>query len=252
MKTEKYDSIVFASNEEKQIHKDYMEFFTKSPLPHDEILTNLGMFLTSKSLSRILFFYEIYKKIVENHGVIFEFGVRWGQTLSILSALRGIFEPFNRHRKITGFDTFRGFCGIENYEKDLSNCEDGSYSVSENYEEYLDKLLSFQERLNPLSHIKKYELIKGDVSLTLPEYLKKHPETIVSLAIFDLDIYTPTRNALQELKPYFCKGTILVFDELCEEIFPGETIALREVLGLNNLKIQRFPMTSRLSYMVLE
>ena len=48
--------------------------------------------LSSKALSRVLFFYEIYKKIINTHGIIVEFGVRWGQTLSILSALRGIFD----------------------------------------------------------------------------------------------------------------------------------------------------------------
>jgi hypothetical protein len=44
------------------------------------------------------------------------------------------------------------------------------------------------------------------------------------------------------------KGSILIFDELCDDIFPGETVALREVFGLNNVRVQRLPMTSRISY----
>ena len=60
-----------------------------------------------------------------------EFGVRWGQTLSILSALRGIFEPFNRHRKIIGFDTFAGFKGMSDKDGALCKTVDGSFSVSE-------------------------------------------------------------------------------------------------------------------------
>ena len=48
------------------------------------------------------------------------------------------------------------------------------------------------------------------------------------------------------------KGSVLVFDELCDDIFPGETIALREILGLNQLKIQRLPMTARISYLEIE
>ena len=43
-----------------------------------------------------------------------------------------------------------------------------------------------------------------------------------------------------------------VFDELADDIFPGETIALREVFDIADLRIQRFPMTSRISYVVLE
>lgn len=71
------------------------------------MLPNLDLFLTSTTLSRLLFFCEIYRKILNTHGVIAEFGVRWGQTLALMSALRGIFESFNRYRKIIGFDIYK-------------------------------------------------------------------------------------------------------------------------------------------------
>jgi hypothetical protein len=248
MKTKKHGAIVLSNMDEKRINEEFNRYFKSHPLPDDEILHNLGLFLCSKDLSRILFFYEIYKQIVHSHGIIVEFGVRWGQTLSIMAALRGMLEPFNRHRKIVGFDTFEGFKGIGSKDGKSCKCKDGSFSVPYGYEVYLDKILSFQEKLNPMSHLKRYELSKGDATRTVPAYFKKHPETIISLAIFDFDIYAPTKAALSAIKPNLCKGSILVFDELCDDIFPGETIALKEVLGLNNLKVQRFPMTSRLSY----
>lgn len=252
MKTEQHDAIILSSSEEKDIQKQFAALFKSSLLPDDEILPNLGLFLTSKALSRILFFYEIYKKIIHTHGIIIEFGVRWGQTLSIMSALRGIFEPFNRHRKIVGFDTFDGLKGISKKDGELSKCKDGSFSVTPGYEDYLDRILSMQEKLNPMSHLKRYELVKGDAVKTIPEYLKRHPETIISLAIFDFDIYAPTKAALEAIKPHLCKGSILVFDELCDDILPGETIALRETWGLNNVRLQRFPMTARISYLEVE
>lgn len=251
MKTEKHDAIVLSSNDEKASQKAFTGLLKNTPIPDDEILPNLGLFLTSKALSRALFFNEIYKKIVNTHGVVMECGVRWGQTLSLLSALRGIYEPFNRHRKIIGFDTFAGFVGMN--EKDGSNCKcsDGSFSVSEGYEETLSNILQLQEALNPIGHLKKFELVKGDASQTIPEYLKQHPETIISLAIFDFDIYAPTKAALEAMRPHFCRGSVLVFDELCDDIFPGETVALREVFGLNDLRIERLPTTARVSYVVL-
>ena len=43
-----------------------------------------------------------------------EFGTRWGPNLAQFPALRGIYEPFNRHGKGIGFDTFSGFPKIEN------------------------------------------------------------------------------------------------------------------------------------------
>ncbi len=252
MKTQKHDAIVLSSTSEKDAQKEFTALLKAAPLPDDELLPNLGLFLTSKAFSRLLFFYEIYRKIAGTHGVIMEFGVRWGQTLSILSALRGIFEPFNRHRKIIGFDTFAGFKGLGKKDGALCKCADGSFSVAPGYENYLAQILGLQEALNPISHLRKFELVKGDATRTIPRYLKAHPETIVSLAIFDFDIYKPTKAALQAIKPHLMRGSVLVFDELCDDIFPGETVALQEVFGLNKVRIQRLPMTARISFMEIE
>lgn len=252
MKNKRPKSIVLSSLLEKDFEKNLLELLKRSPLPDNEILQNLGVFLTSKNLSRLLFFYEIYKKIQNTHGVIVEFGLKWGQSLSLMSALRGIFEPFNRHRKIIGFDTFRGFQGVSKTDGKLNRCCDGSFSVGKGYETYLEKILTIQEKLNPIAHLKRFELVKGDARRTVPQYLKKHPETMVALAIFDFDIYAPTRAALKAIKPHLSKGSILVFDELCDDIFPGETIALKEIFGLNNVRVQRFPMTSRVSYIEIK
>lgn len=252
IKTEKHGAIVLSSQGEKDSQKRFVELLKNAPLPDDELLPNLGMFLTSKTLSRILFFHEIYQKILPVHGVVCEFGVRWGQTLSLLSALRGIYEPFNRHRKIIGFDTFSGFQGVSDQDGGGRHCVEGAFSVPDSYEAYLGDLLRVQDDLNPINHLKKWELVKGDAVETIPAYLQRHPETVVSLAIFDFDIYKPTKAALEAIKPHLCKGSVLVFDELCDDLFPGETVALREVFDLNSLRIQRLPTTARVSYVVME
>ena len=252
MKKNKFDAIVLSSSDEKDAQQNFTKLLQASPLPDDEFLANLGLYLSSKNLSRLLFYYEIYKKIVNTHGIIVEFGVRWGQTLSLLSALRGIFEPFNRHRKIVGFDTFAGFKGMDVQDGDRCKCNDGSFSVSDNYIDYLNAVLDVQEKLNPISHLKKYELVEGDAFKTIPEYFNSHPESLVSLAIFDFDIYKPTKAALEAVIPRLYKGSVLVFDELCDDIFPGETIALLESMNVGKLRIERMPMTARVSYLVIE
>ena len=93
--------------------------------------------------------------------------------------------------------------------------------------------------------------MQGDATETIPAYLKRQPETLVSLAIFDFDIYQPTKAALEAIKPHLFRGSVLVFDELADDIFPGETIALREVFDVTNLRVERMPMTARVSYVVL-
>lgn len=252
IKTEKHDAITLSSMTEKEVGKSFVQQLINTPIPEDEVLSNLGLYFTSKNLARILFFNEIYKKIIGHHGIAVEFGVRWGQTLSVLSALRGIYEPFNRHRKIVGFDTFNGFEGVCQADGLLSQCKDGSYSVTNGYEQYLDKIMWAQEQMNPMSHVKRYEIVKGDAVKTVPEYFANHTETIVSLAIFDFDIYIPTKAALEAIQPNITKGSILVFDELCEDIFPGETQALKEVFDIRNLRVQRLPFVSRLSFVEIE
>ena len=122
------------------------------------------------------------------------------------------------------------------------------FGVSPNYEDYISNVIECIDDLSPLNHLKKYQIIKGDAQKTIPKYMEENPETLVSLAILDFDIYKPTKTALESIKNRISKGSILVFDELADNIFPGETIALREVFEIKNLKINRMPFASRVSY----
>ncbi|MCX7971376.1 MAG: crotonobetainyl-CoA--carnitine CoA-transferase [Negativicutes bacterium] len=246
------NKVMLSSSDEKACFARFAELASRSPVPDGEKIHNSGLFLTAKNLARILFFNEIYRKIVGLHGVIIEFGVRWGQTLSVLAALRAIYEPFNRHRRIIGFDTFSGFCGLSDEDGHKCGCTDGSYAVTPGYSDFLREVLTLQEQMNPIGHIRRFELVEGDVCETVRRYFDQHPETIVSLAIFDLDIYKPTREALAAVRERIGRGSVLVFDELCDDIFPGETVALREVFDLAKLRIRRFPFAARLSYVVME
>ncbi|MDF2667957.1 MAG: crotonobetainyl-CoA--carnitine CoA-transferase [Paenibacillus sp.] len=228
----------------------FLDMMKNSPIPDNEILDNIGLYLKRQTLSRILFMQQLYTQICEVHGVIMEFGVRWGQNLSLFESFRGIYEPYNYNRKIIGFDTFQGF--PELHKNDGEKSSKGDYGVTENYEEYLELVLQYHESESPLSHIKKYELVKGDATQTIDDYLSRQPETIVALAYFDFDIYLPTKKCLEAIKDRITKGSILAFDELNYSAFPGETIALKEVFGLDKYRIRRSPLTPLCSYIVIE
>ena len=242
----------YADSSEQAARQEMVELLSKTSIPSDQLLSNLGLFLESKNLSRLLFIDFLYRQMMMVQGVIMEFGVRWGQNLGLFAALRGIYEPFNRHRKIVGFDTFAGFPSIHEKDGHSSMMVNGQLAVAPHYKETLQQVLDLHESLNPLAHIKKNELCEGDVVDELPKYLTRCPETIVALAYFDLDLYEPTVKCLELLRPRMTKGTVLGFDELNDPDSPGETLALMEVFGLNHLKIQRFPFASRVSYVVLE
>ncbi|MBI2028446.1 MAG: crotonobetainyl-CoA--carnitine CoA-transferase [Candidatus Levybacteria bacterium] len=242
----------YSSGHEAKIRQTLVELFKNCPIPDDQIMSNLGLFLNSKNLSRILFMDHIFKQIVDIPGIVLEFGTRWGQNIALFSSLRGIYDPFNRHRKIVGFDTFTGFPEISPKDGDSEIMLKGNLTLTKDYLEYLTKIMEYHEQENPLSHIKKFELIKGDANSEIIKYFKKHPETIVALAFFDFDLYKPTKKCLQAIKPYLVKGSILSFDELNDPDSPGETIALDEVFGLNNIRLKRHKFTSRTSYFVVE
>lgn len=242
---------------QKQNAKDHgkkQSLFDKllnNPIPKEELHSNLGLFIDRRLLSRYLFINELYGKIVNLHGKIFEFGVRYGQNLSLFTSMRGIYEPFNHNRKIVGFDTFAGFVGIDKT-KDPSDFKKGDYSVTKNYDEFLSEVLSIHESLAPVEQIKKFELVKGDASVTIHDYLKSHQETIIALAYFDMDVYKPTYDCLKAIVPYLTKGAIIAFDELNDETWQGESIALREVLGSNNFKIQHSAYRAAAGYLIYE
>jgi hypothetical protein len=200
------------------------------------------------ALSRVIYYYELYQKILNVPGVICEFGVQWGATLALLQNLRGMYEPYNVSRKIFGFDTFEGFSALDL--KDGSIPEFGDYKSLPNYEDTLEEILSIHEGFCPISHIKKYELIKGDASQTIDTWLEKNPHAIVSMAIFDMDVYKPTKDVLEKIIPRLTKGSLLVFDELNCQYWPGETAAVQEVLGLNNLTLKRHPHQSYAAWAV--
>ena len=200
---------------------------------------HFSAFLKRQVISRLLYQDFLYQRIVNVPGVILEFGVHWGATIATLINLRGIYEPYNHSRTIYGFDTFSGFPDVD--EKDGGFSKGGDYSTSEGYEEELDRILTIHESFSPIPQIKKFDLVKGDVTETLPRFLEENPHIIVSMAIFDMDIYAPTKSALQLIMPRLTKGSLLVFDELNCRHFPGETQAVQEVVGLGELRLQRVP-----------
>jgi hypothetical protein len=244
---------LYCTIKEKMIRNDFVKLFHACPIPDKDLLQNLGLFFNSKNLARILFLNHIYQQIVDVHGVVIDFGTRWGQNLSLFAALRGIYEPFNRMRKIVSFDTFTGFLGVDKKDNSKSHViYEGGLSCTDNYEMYLKKIMEYQEQDNPMSHIKKFEIRKGNASIEIKKYLREFPETIVALAFFDFDMYKPTKDCLKAIKNHLVKGSLLAFDELNDHDFPGETTALNEVFGLREVRLKRFSYTSRISYFIVE
>jgi len=118
--------------------------------------------------------------------------------------------------------------------------------------EILKEAVTLHDMNRPLGHLNKIELVKGDICKTFPKYLKQHPSLMIALLYLDLDLYKPTLDTLKSALPRIPKGGIIVFDELNHGDYPGETIALMESVGINNLRLQRFDISPMLSYAIME
>jgi hypothetical protein len=231
---------------------EILDALLKSPIPAEELIRNLGVYLLPVELQRFLFLDSLYRQFLNTPGVIVEFGCRWGQNLAILQSLRAIYEPFNYFRTIIGVDTFEGLHGITEKDGRGEYVSPGDFNVTSNYENYLEKVLRLKESQVALPQLQKFQILKGDAPKVFEEYLERHPETIVSFAYFDMDIYEPTAKCLRILQKRLTRGSILGFDELAFPDFPGETLAVQEVLGLSNIRLQRNQYCRSESFFVVE
>jgi len=248
----KTDIPCYSDNTELRARSDLLQLFHECPVADEQRLENLGLFLSSKNLSRILFMDFLYRKTVDVQGQVFEFGTRWGQNAALFASLRGIYEPFNRHRKIVVFDTFEGFPEVHKNDGSSDLMKVGQLSLSQDYEVYLEKIMEGIEADNPLSHIKKFEICKGDATKTVKDYLERNQHAIISLVYFDFDLYKPTKVCMEMIAPRLTKGSLVGFDELNDPDSPGETLALMESVGLRNIRLKRYPHASRVSYYEVE
>jgi len=231
-------------------------YFSSSPGSATEKLENFAKYVPRQNLARFLARYEIFKLIQEVQGSIVECGVLFGGGLLSFAKLSAILEPYNFQRRVIGFDTFSGFPGVDEAdlagrpERKSAHLTEGGFGAAGAFED-IQRAIALFDTSRFLNHFPKVDLVAGDFEETGPRYLEEHPHLVVSCLYLDFDIYQPTRLALELFLPRVPRGGVVVFDELNEEAFPGETSAVLETTRLNELRVRRFSFEPRISYAVL-
>ena len=192
-------------------------------------------------ISKLIYHYEIYKKIISLPGDVVECGVFKGISLTRFLTFREILEN-NNSRKIYGFDVFGKFPKPNNL---------GDKSFLKRWEKNAGDGIDAQE-LNDILLEKKFlnfELVKGDVKKTIPNLIKQQPHLKISLLHLDMDIYEPTKFVLNKLFSYVVKGGIILIDDY-NSVF-GATKATDEFLNSNkNLEIKKLNFYKVPSYII--
>jgi len=220
--TRNTESKPLRTDQERMVGPEIERIFNASPDPVEVRIENFPKYVRRQHLTRLLALYEVFKRIIGVKGSIVECGVNRGYGLMAWAKLSAVLEPVNLTRRIYGFDSFAGFPAVS--DKDRTG---PAWQTAE------------PGALHADSYAELLELIKGDAVETIPRFMADHPHLVVSLLFMDFDLYEPTKAALEAFVPRMPKGAIVAFDELDNPIWPGETLAVLDTLGIRKLELER-------------
>lgn len=241
----------FRTKAEQEVGQKIEEVFRKCPDSVETKLENFTKYVRRQKITRFLALYEIFKKVSDVKGSIIECGVYRGFGLMAWAQLSAILEPVNLTRRIYGFDAFTGFPATHEKDRGRFGEIDAGALSSNSYDELIELIKIYNDN-RFLGHVFKIELIKGDAVKTIPEFIENNKQLMVSLLFLDFDLYEPTKVAIENFFPRMPKGAIIAFDELDNPLWPGETLALLETIGINKLKIKRVEFDPYIGYAVIE
>ncbi len=193
--------------QERMVREEVAKLFLSNDEPIETRLDNAVKYMSRGTITRFLALYEVFKRALPIKGSVVECGVNRGFGLMTWAKLGAILEPVNLTRRIYGFDSFAGFPSI-----------------------------AAKDRTGPAWETAAPGGLHAD---SYEELIADHPHLVVSLLFMDFDLYEPTKVALEHFVPRMPKGAIIAFDELDNPLWPGETNALIDTLGMGKLQLER-------------
>ncbi len=192
--------------------------------------------------SKFITHLEFFKQTSTVRGEIVEFGIFKGNSFFRWIKFRDLLEQTNS-RKVIGFDIFGDFpeahFADDKAKRDAFVAEtNGGRSIS--FEE-INALLD-QQGLN-----KNVDIIKGDILVTVDEYLEKNPHLKISLLHIDVDLYEPSKYILEKLYEKVTKGGIIIFDDY--GAFAGTNKAVDDFFS-DGIEVKKLPYSHAISYIV--
>lgn len=197
----------------------------------EDLLTNWSAYVRRRDLTRFLSHYELFKQVVDLPGCVVELGVFKGASFFTWSKLIETFCPGDRSRRVFGFDHFEGlvdFVGEDGADRPDIDKVEGGWKASA---EHARTLVELHNDDNMVAGVTRCALVEGNVLETVPRFVAENPGLRISLLYLDLDLYEPTRVALQHLYPLVVQGGVVAFDEYALPPWEGETRAAEELLA---------------------
>jgi predicted O-methyltransferase YrrM len=181
--------------------------------------------------------YEMFKMIIDLPGDIVECGVFKGGGVLYWARLLQVFNPLSQ-RKVIGFDTFAGYSKTLTSKHDKKNSD--SFVKTTQYTGSSPG--DIMKTAASLGLDRWIELIKGDATKVIEEYVQKNTGFRAALGNLDFDIYEPTLAALENLYPLVVPNGIIVIDEYAVHQW-GESKAVDDFFKDKNVVLKSLPWT---------
>jgi Macrocin-O-methyltransferase (TylF) len=194
----------------------------------EDMLRHFPAYVMRRDLPRFLAHYELFKLVIDLPGCIVDLGVYRGASFFTFTSLMESFCPFDRSRKVFGFDHF---AGLTQFTDNDGRTDAGVAKVEGGYKATLaeiEKLVEIHNLDNMIPGTKRCILVNGNIKDTLPSFLEQNPGLKIALLHFDMDLYEPTKVAMEALYPLVLAGGVVCFDEYGLVPWGGETRAVDE------------------------
>ena len=217
-------------------------------IPLENVLRHWSSFIMRRDLPRFLSHYELFKHVVDLPGCILEIGVYRGDSLFTWSMLMETFCPFDRSRRVIGFDSFQGLTQFTEQDGGSVPSLQGQSGIvwEPDYianPDDMQQLVDIHNWDNMMPGTGRLQIKVGNVQDTLPLFLEENPGLKISLLHMDVDLYEPTKYAFEKLYPLVVQGGVVCFDEYGLVPWQGETRAVDEYFAEhgNPPVIRKFP-----------
>jgi len=190
----------------------------------------------------------LFDKVKDVPGDIVECGVFKGTGTFTFLKLKRYFCP-NSYKKVIGFDFFNSkelteSLSLQDKKAMTLLFEGRNFAHDNSYKKTLeDKIL----QSGFLDH--EFELIEGDVSKTVIDFVEERPGVRISLLYLDLDLEQPTYDVLSSLWDKVSSGGIIVFDEYAYHNW-SESIGVDRFFKDKDIKIHSLNFVAPSAYVI--
>lgn len=214
-------------------------------------LRSFARFVSRQQFAKQFALYELFKMTEGVSGSIVECGVYHGAGLMAYAHMAAAFEPYNYQCRIIGFDTFEGDVGVSDRDDNPYFARKEGWYEAKVYSDLLESI-EIYDLDRPVNHIPKVMLVKGDLRDTARRFLEAHPETVIRLLNLTVNLYEPTKAAIEAFLPRVPRGGVVALHGF-NYASVGAQRAVQEHLGTYAAaRFRNFDFAPSVHYFVVE